>query len=130
MLLMWKWMCLFLRKNHLLRCWSWLSVLNWIGALTLSLLLKLPPRKLGPWFDLWRFYLLRLFRISINLPYCHAWKTVVMSGLVLLVGTWNCWINYKKRICRTVDPSLAWTLGSSSKCSYRYYFGIAKSVLL
>ena len=37
-----------LRKNHLLKCWSWLSLLNWIGALTLSLLLKLPPRKLEP----------------------------------------------------------------------------------
>ena len=32
-LLMWKWMGLFLRKNHLLRCWGWLSFLNWIGAL-------------------------------------------------------------------------------------------------
>ena len=45
-LLMWKWMDLFLRKNHLLRCWGWPSLLNWIGVLTLSLLLKLPPRKL------------------------------------------------------------------------------------
>ena len=45
-LLMWKWMGLFLRKNHLLRCWDWPSLLNWIGVLTLSLLLKLPPRKL------------------------------------------------------------------------------------
>ena len=45
-LLMWKWMGVFLRKNHLLRCWGWPSLLNWIGVLTLSLLLKLPPRKL------------------------------------------------------------------------------------
>ena len=45
-LLMWKWMGLFLRKNHLLRCWGWPSLLNWIGVLTLSLLLKLHPRKL------------------------------------------------------------------------------------
>ena len=36
MLLMWKWMGLFLRKNHLLRCWGWLSLPNWIEALTLS----------------------------------------------------------------------------------------------
>ena len=47
-LLMWKWMGLFLRKKHLLRWWDWLSLLNWIGALTLCLLLKLPPRKLKP----------------------------------------------------------------------------------
>ena len=33
-----------LEVNHLLKCWGWLSVLNWIGGLTLSLLLKLPPR--------------------------------------------------------------------------------------
>ena len=46
-LLMWKWMGLFLRKDHLLRCWSWPSLLNWIGLLILSLLLKLPSRKLG-----------------------------------------------------------------------------------
>ena len=74
---------------------TWLSLLNWIGALTLSLLLKLLPRKLEPWFVLWSFFLLRLFWISINLPYGRAWNTVVMSGLVLLVATWNCWISYK-----------------------------------
>ena len=89
-LLMWKWMRLFLRKNHLLRCWGWLFLLNWIGALTLSLLLKLPPRKLESWFALWSFFLLRFLCISVNLRYCHAWNTVVMSGLVLLVATWNC----------------------------------------
>ena len=44
-LFVWKWMDLFLRKNNILRCWGWLSVLNWIGPLTLSLLLKLSPRK-------------------------------------------------------------------------------------
>ena len=93
-LLMWKWIGLFLRKNNLLRCWGWLSLLNWIEALTLSLLLKLPPRKLEPWFVLWSFLLLRLFCISINLPYSHAWNTVVVYGLVLLVTSWNCWISY------------------------------------
>ena len=36
-----KQMGLYLRKNHLLRCWGWPSLLNWTGALTLSLLLKL-----------------------------------------------------------------------------------------
>ena len=33
-----------LGENHLLRCWGWPSPLNWIGAITLSLLLKLPPK--------------------------------------------------------------------------------------
>ena len=35
-LLMWKWMGLFWRKNHLLRCWGLPSLLNWIGTLILS----------------------------------------------------------------------------------------------
>ena len=43
------------------------------------------------------FFLLRLLCISINLPYNHAWNTVVMSGLVLLVATWICWISYKNK---------------------------------
>ena len=45
-LLMSKWISLFLRKSHLLRCWGWPSLLNWIRALILSLLIKLPQRKL------------------------------------------------------------------------------------
>ena len=38
----------------------WFSFQNWIGAFILSLLLKLPPRKLKHWLDLWIFFLLRL----------------------------------------------------------------------
>ena len=38
---------------------------------------------------------LMLLCISVNLPYKHVWNTVAMSGLVLLVATWNCWISYK-----------------------------------
>ena len=107
-LLMWKWMVLLLRKNHLLRCWGWLFILNWIGTLTLSLLLKLPLWKFEPSLVLRNFFLLRLLSISINLPYAHAWNTVDTSGLVPLVAT------------RTVDPSLANSLeppGSPPKCS-------------
>ena len=94
-LLMWKWMHLFLRKNHFLRCWGWLSFLTWIGALTLSLLLKLTQKKLELWFLLRSFFLYRLLCISINLPYDHAWNTVIMSGLVPLVAHCNCQISYK-----------------------------------
>ena len=75
MLLMRKWMGLFLRKTHLLRCWGWISFLNWIGALTLSLSLK------EPWFVLWSFFLLRLLCTSTNLLYSHGWNAAVMSGL-------------------------------------------------
>ena len=41
------------------------------------------------------FFLLRLLCNSINLRFGHVWSTVVTSGLVLLVPTWNCWISYQ-----------------------------------
>ena len=37
---------LFLRKNHLLRCWGFFSPINWNGDLLMSLLLKPHPGKL------------------------------------------------------------------------------------
>ena len=83
---MWKWMGVFLRKINLLR-----SLLN-LHYISIA---KLPPRLLEPWFVLWSLFLPRLLCNSINLPYDHAWNTVVMSGLVLLVATWNCWISCK-----------------------------------
>ena len=90
-------MDLFLRKNNILRCWGRLSLLNWIGALALSLLLKLPPR--------------------------------------------NCYLELldklQKRICRTVDPSLAASLEplahrrnlASLSLFYRSKFGRCSSEL-
>ena len=131
---MWKWASLFLRKNHLLRCCVWLSLLNWIGALILSLLLKLPPGKYHPWFVLWHFFLLRLLCISINLPYCHAWNTAVMSGLVLLTVNWNCQISNKNR-CWSLTFYLSWTLTSLSNITslnliYRYCSGRCSSELV
>ena len=104
-LLMWKWMGLFLRKNHLLRCWGWPSLLNWIEALILSLLLKLLPRKLELWFILWSFFLLRFLCISINLPSDHAWNTVATPSCYLELLD-----KLQKQICRTVGPSLAASL--------------------
>ena len=62
------------------RSWGWPSLLNWIGALTWSLLLKLLSRKLEPWLILWSFYspevALYLCK-SLICPYmeycCHVW---------------------------------------------------------
>ena len=56
-----------------------------------------------------------VFRISINLPYGPVSNTVVMSGLVLLVATWNCWISYKNRYARLLvlpllPPSNPWLI--------------------
>ena len=40
-------------------------------------------------------FFLRFLCISINLPQGHAWNTVALSGLLLLVATQNCQISYK-----------------------------------
>ena len=101
-LLMCKLMDLFFRKNHLLRCWGWLSLVNWIGAHTLSLLLKLPPRKLESWFVLWSFFNLRFLLPCIE-SCCHVWTGAPSSYFELLD-------RLHKQICRTVGSSLAASL--------------------
>ena len=88
------------------------SKLDW-GSYIISIA-ETASKKMEPWFVLWSFFLLRLLCISINLLYRHVWNTVVMSGLVLLVGTWNCWISYKNG---SFTCCLYWTPGSTLKCS-------------
>ena len=90
----------------------------------------MPPRELEPWFVLWSFFLLMLLCLYINLPYNHVWNTVVMSGLVLLVSTWDSWISYKNGYTG-LCPSHAAPLELLAHCQnvaslslfYRYYFG-------
>ena len=120
------------QENHLLRCWSELNLLNWIGVLTLSLLLKLPLRKLVPWFVLWFFspeVTLYLYKSTICqcMEYCclvWAWSTCAPSCYLELLN------KLQKRICRAVAVSLATSLKSLTYCwnvaslilFYRYYF--------
>ena len=51
-------------------------------------------KKIGALIHSMKFLSPGLFFISINLPHSHAWNTVVISGLVLLVATWNCQVSY------------------------------------
>ena len=52
-------------------------------------------KKIRAWFVLWSFFPLRLLCIYIKLAYDgHAWNTIVMSWLVLLVATTNCYISW------------------------------------
>ena len=88
---------LFWKKNYPLIYWGCLSLLNWIGVLILSPLLKLPPKKMEPWFILWSFFCLWFLFISINLTYNLPWNTAVISGLVLLATSWICNQNYRNR---------------------------------
>ena len=53
------------KMDRVLRIWWYLSLLNLIWALILSVLLKLPPRKLELW----------LLCVSMNLPLGLAWNT-------------------------------------------------------
>ena len=79
-------------------------LLNWIGTLTLSLLLKLPPRKLKPWFAPWSFFLLRLLFISINLSYSLVWNLLSCSSI-----SSSCYMDMldklQKKLCMTAGPS-------------------------
>ena len=116
-LLISEWMCPFLRKNHLLRCLCWPSLLNWIGTLTLSLLLKMHLRKLEP---------SSFYEVSFSWGINHH-KSTIWSCMEYCCHVWagapSCYLELLEKllklICRTVSASLAASLepfGSSSKC--------------
>ena len=74
----------------------------------------------------------RLLRISINLPFSHAWNTVVIWA-----GTPSSYLELldklQNQMCMTVGPSLAASLEPLAHCqnvaSLRYYFGRCSSEL-
>ena len=81
-LLMWKWVGLFLRKNLCLRYWDWLFLLNWIGALTLSIITfaKTASKKIGALIHSMNFlssevalYLHKSTIWACMESYCHVW---------------------------------------------------------
>ena len=107
-LLMWKWVGLLLRKNHLLRCWGWPSLLNWIGAIIS--IAKTVTKKIGALIRSMRFlspeialYLYKSTILPCTEYFCHVWA-----------GAPSCYWEFldklQKRICRTVVPSLASSL--------------------
>ena len=129
---MWKWMGLFWRKNHLLRCWGLPSLLNWIGTLILS-----ASKKIGALICSVKFLspevALYLYKSTIRpcMEYCcHVWAGAPSCYLELLD-------KLQKRICRTVGPSLAASLEplahrrnvASLSLFYRYYFDRCSSEL-
>ena len=51
---------------------------------------KTTSKKIGALICSMKFLSPEVALISINLPYAHAWNTVVTSGLMPLLATWNC----------------------------------------
>ena len=123
----------------LLRCWGWLSVLNWIGAFKLSLLLKTASKEIGALIRCMKFLspevapeiALYLYKSTIHpcIEYCYdVWAGAPSSYLELSD-------KLQKQIWRTGGALLAtslerlahcWNLASLSNF-YRYYFGRCSS---
>ena len=127
---MWKWMSLFQRKNHLLRCWGSLSLLNWIGPLHYLYCLNCLQENwsFNPFYEVscsWGCSVSLKSIIHPCMEYCcHVWA-----------GTPSCYLELldklQKLISRTVAPSLAVSHEPlahhrnvvSLSLFYRYYFG-------
>ena len=96
------------KKNHLLRCWDWPSLLNWIGILIS--IAKTASKKIGALIHSMKFLspevALYLYKSTIRpcMEYCcHVWAGAPSCCLELLD-------KLQKRICRTVGHSLASSL--------------------
>ena len=109
-----------LRKIHPLRYYDHLSLLSWIEYSTLSLLLKLPQRKLSLNLFFEFFFQLRFCIVLINLQPIDTQNTLVMSRLVLLIATWCSQL--LKFVGRAVVPVLAACLQFS--CNRRNVDGL------
>ena len=134
---MWKWMGLFLRKKHLLRCCGWLSYLKLDWGSYIVSIAKTASKKIGALIRsmtfLSREVALYLYKSTIRpcMEYCcHVWAGAPSYYLELLD-------KLQKQICRTVGPSLAAYLEplthrrnvASLSLFYRHYFGRCSSEL-
>ena len=100
-LLMWKWMVLFLKKNHLLWCWGESSLLNWIGLLTFSVA-KTASKKIGALIRSIKF-------LSPEVPLYYLYKSTIWSCMEyychVLAGAPCCYLE----LCwYLVDVHLDW----------------------
>ena len=102
------------KKNHLLRCWDWPSLLNWIGILIS--IAKTASKKIGALIHSMKFLspevALYLYKSTIRscMEYCcHIWAGAPRCYLELLD-------KLQKRICRIVGPSLAFSQEHLAHC--------------
>ena len=131
-LLTWKWIGLFLRKNRLLKCWGLTFFLNWIGALR-----KIASKKIGAFI-----YSKKLLsaEVALYLNKSTIWWCVEYLCHVC-TGASCCYVELldklQKQICQTVGPSLVASLETlachqsvaSLSLFYRCYFGRCLSEL-
>ena len=112
LVLMSKWMGLLFKKNHLLKCWGCLSLLNWIGLLHYLKLhyAKTASKKIGALFCSMKFLspevAVYLYSCTIQpcIEYCcHVWAGARSHYLKMLD-------KMKKQIFWTFGPSLAVSL--------------------
>ena len=102
-------MGLCLKKNHLLRCWGCLSLLNWIGGLTLFVA-KITSKKVGA-----LIYSMKSFSREVALYLCKSTTWPYMRQCCLVwAGAHSRYLEMldklQKRICSTFGPSLAASL--------------------
>ena len=124
-------MGLFSKKSHLSICWDGLSLLNWVGALLIFSTAKTVSKKTRVLIRSMKFLspevTLCLYKYTIQLCMeycCHVWTGAPSFYL-------DIFDELQKRICRTVDPSLAASLEhlthrrniDSLHLFYRYNFG-------
>ena len=112
--LMWKRMGLFLRKNNLLRWQGWFYFLNWIGTLTLPLVISLPLRFLSPETTLY------LHKSTIQ-PLDKLQKRIYRTVVFHLLPPLNPWLIVEEWSAEVfsigitlVDVRLAGSTGSNS----------------
>lgn len=113
-----EWMGPIRRKKSVL---TYLSHLNWVRSLNLSLLLKSTPRKLKPWLVALSFFFLRLLFIFPNLQYNPACNTICTSALFLQGAYLDILDKLQKRICR--ERSVCRQNMANLNLFYWYYFG-------
>ena len=81
----------FLMENRSFMCWDYLSIITWIEALTLSLLLKRKGKEIGALTSSTKFL---FFEVAL---YLH--KSIIRSCMkyccYVSAGTWICWISYR-----------------------------------
>ena len=117
----WKWMGLLLRKN-LLRCWDWLSKLDW-GSYIISIA-KTTSKKIAA---LIRSMKLLSFEVVLYL-YNSTIRSCMESCCHVCTGAPSCYLELLDKLQKGMEDywsityCLFWTLGSSSKCNQLKFF--------